>query len=121
MERLSAAWQNVRVDLPGRPLIRVVPIAWESAPHLAAALDAHSVDALYIAPLRALDPRAILAFTRTRQTLTLTGTPELVHAGASVGMRLRGDKPVILVNPGAAALEGASFGSRLLHLAEIVR
>lgn len=121
MERLRAAWRSVRVDLPGRPVIRVVPMAWESPQQFAAALDVHGIDALYIAPLRAVDPLAILDAARTRGKMTLTGTPELVSAGASVGLRLRGDKPVILVNPGAAALAGATFGSQLLHLAEIVQ
>lgn len=79
-----------------------------------------SIDILYIAPLRAVDVEKITKITRTRSVLTLTGVPEYVQQGISVGIGTKAGKPQILINLKSARLEHADFNSQLLKIARIV-
>jgi hypothetical protein len=96
------------------------------------ALDARSQQALrkrlteteanivYVAPLRAIDVGDIGRITRQRGIRTVTGVPEYVDLGIAVGIGLRNQRPLIIINLEAARAEGASFSSQLLSLARIV-
>lgn len=99
---------------------RVVEIEYSSAEELSRLLHAHRVDVLYVPPLRSADPNVITRASRERGVLTLSADPAWVRGGLSVGVRLRGDRPVVLVNATAAGLEGSSFSSQLLRLAEVL-
>ena len=79
-----------------------------------------SIDVLYIAPLRAVDLGEIASISRTKQVLTLTGVPEYVQAGLSVGIGTKAGKPQILINLKAAKLEHADFNSQFLKIGKIV-
>ena len=46
--------------------------------------------------------------------------PEYVEAGVSVGIGIRRDRPLIIVNLAQARAEGTAFSSQLLALARIV-
>ena len=87
---------------------------------LVKALDAESLDVLYITPMRAFDLAAITDWARKSRIVTLTGIPAFVDRGVSVGIDLQGGKPRILINLQAARAEGADFDSGLLKLARIV-
>ncbi|MDA1192290.1 MAG: YfiR family protein [Candidatus Poribacteria bacterium] len=77
---------------------------------------------LYIAPLRAVELTTITKITRDAGIVTLTGVPQYVEQGISVGVGLKGgNKPEILVNVTAAKAEGADFHSELLKLSRIYR
>ncbi|MDA1191031.1 MAG: YfiR family protein [Candidatus Poribacteria bacterium] len=77
---------------------------------------------LYVAPLRAIEIKRISKITRKNKVLTLTGVPEYVENGLSVGIGLQSEnKPEILVNITAAKAEGADFHSELLKLSRIYR
>lgn len=78
------------------------------------------VDLMYVAPLRAFSIDALAQFSRSRSIRTLTGVPDYVHRGLSVGLELEAGSSRILVNRTAAQLEGADFSSELLKLARIV-
>lgn len=85
------------------------------------ALDALRPDALYISPLRAYDLEKISESARRAGILTMTGVPDYVRAGLSVGVDVVGGRPRILINLASARAEGADFSSRLLHLATILK
>lgn len=104
----------------GGRAIRVVPVALDDERDLAARLADEGVQAVYVAPLRATDLEVITRATRARQVVTLSGVPDYVAGGLSVGASLRGGRPQILVNLSAARAEGAQFHSQLLKLAQMV-
>jgi hypothetical protein len=79
-----------------------------------------SADAIYVTPLRAVDVAAIAVIARARDIRTFTGVPSYVETGLAVGIGLRNNRPVILVNLAAARAEGSDFSSQLLSLARIV-
>lgn len=105
--------------LAGHP-IEVVPIALDETTVLSRELDARGVNVLYVAPVRAYDVSAITSLSRSEHLLTLTGVPDYVHQGLSVGLGLRAGRPLILINLEASTREGARFHSQLLRLAQIV-
>lgn len=102
-------------------LMRHVSIDLSDETDFATAVLRHSVDILYIAPLRAVGIETIYTVSRARQILTLTGVPEYVDSGLAVSIGLRGGKPLIVINLSASKAEGADFHSQLLKLAKVIR
>lgn len=83
-------------------------------------LRTRNITLLYIAPTQAFRLDELLRITRSLKVLTLTGVPEYVAAGVSVGLGTeQDDRPKILINRTSAALEGADFQAYLLKLAKI--
>ena len=87
---------------------------------LSAALVRSKATLLYLSPMRGVDVKELMAITRANQVTTLTGVVRYVELGCAVGVRLRGDRPRIVVNLAAARLEGAEFAAELLRLAEVL-
>jgi hypothetical protein len=106
----------------GRQKLRVTPILIDAKNNDALSGRLHEVDAdvVYIAPLQAIDISAIARIARYRGVRTVTGVPEYVEQGLAVGIGLRRDRPLIIVNLVQARAEGSSFSSQLLELARIV-
>jgi hypothetical protein len=102
-----------------RPL-NVVALDADGKEDLEKGLTRLGVNVLYVTPLRAFDLPSLVAVTRRIKALTMTGVPEYVEAGLSVGLDLRQDRPRILVNLRAARAEGADFAAPLLGLATVV-
>jgi hypothetical protein len=75
---------------------------------------------VYVAPLRSVDIAEIGAITRQRGIRSVTGVPEYVDRGISVGIGLRNNRPLVIINLEAARAEGSAFSSQLLSLARIV-
>jgi len=74
---------------------------------------------LYVAPMRGVDIGDLVRAARAAHVTTLTGVVRYVDLGCAVGLRLRGDRPSIVVNLAAARIEGADFTAELLRLAQI--
>jgi hypothetical protein len=106
--------------IDGMP-VRHVEIPLGNPAALAAELVARRVNVAYIAPLRAVDVRAVIAAAESARVLTMTGVPEYVHQGVAVGFGMRGERPRILINLNAARGCGADFRSDLLRIAEVVQ
>ena len=117
---LNAVKESKIADVAGHQ-IRVVSIDLESNTDIRKAIREHRVNALYIAPLRAVDIKSISKVSREAKVLTMTGVPEYVEEGIAVGIGLRGEKPEILVNLRAAKAEGVDFHAQLLKLAKVFR
>lgn len=116
---------NVKDDLLAtieRQKLHIVPVVYEVGRQetLAAKLNAMQADAVYVTPLRGLDVAAIGKITRTRHLRTITGVPDYVGEGVAVGIGMRKDRPLIIIDYGQAHAEGALFSSQLLALARIV-
>lgn len=104
-------------DLP----VRLLPVRLDQVQDLPAQLRREGVNLVYLAPVRAVDIQRILDAARTVGALTVTGVPEYVAQGVSVGMGLRNSRPRILINLSSARLEGADLTASLLSLAEVIR
>jgi len=100
--------------------IQCVPLELTSMTDLERELDLNQIDVLYLTPMRAVEISSILRVTASRRILTLTGVPDYVEEGVSVGIGIRGDRPLIMVNLQSTKREGADFNSHLLKLAKIV-
>jgi hypothetical protein len=116
LDALSSAGSSGPANRP----LSVVAVDADRIESLEKALSLSGVRVLYVAPLRAFDFSNLIATTRRSGTLTLTGVPEYLEAGLSVGLDLRQDRPRILVNLRAARAEGADFAAPLLGLATVV-
>ena len=100
--------------------IRIVSIDLESEADLGRRLQVDSVDAVYIAPLRAVDLRDLLKTTRAAHVRSFSGVTRFVNQGVAMGVTLRGDLPQILVNLPAAREEGSDYPAQVLKLARVV-
>lgn len=104
-------------DIP----IRYVSIDISEKTDLAKALSKNKVDILYITPLRALRIKTITNVSRAKKIMTLASVPDYVESGLSVGIGIKGEKPLIIINLPAAKAEGVNFDSELLKLAKVVK
>jgi hypothetical protein len=116
MDALSRAGSGGPANRP----LNVIAIDADRKENLEEALTRLRVKVLYVTPLRAFDLKNLVAATRRSRTLTMTGVPDYVEAGLSVGLDLRQDRPRILVNLQAARAEGADLAAPLLGLATVV-
>ncbi|MGB8959968.1 MAG: YfiR family protein [Candidatus Aminicenantales bacterium] len=116
---LKAAIDSRISPFAGRP-VRVVLIDLDRSADLDQNLGGDKVDVLYIAPLRAVSLDGIIAWSRDRKILTVTGMIDYVEKGIAVGIDLNDDSPEILINLAAAKASGADFGSNLLKLSRII-
>ena len=96
-----------------------VAINLDGRQNLDSVLLASSVDLAYVTPLQGYPLQDICDATREHHVLSLTGVPEYVERGVSVGVDVYNQKPKILINRGAAESEGTFFYSRLLQLAKV--
>jgi hypothetical protein len=101
--------------------IRCVPLAINSERDFGLTVMRSKVNLLYVTPLRAIDMDEITVVTRARQILSLASVPEYVESGLAIGIGTKGEKPLILINIGAAKAEGSDFNSQLLKLAKVIR
>jgi hypothetical protein len=87
---------------------------------LPAALARGQVVLLYVAPVRGIDIKDLVQVARAARVRTITGVVRYVESGLSVGVRLRGNRPRIVVNLASSRLEGAELAAELLKLAEVL-
>ena len=100
---------------------RCVSIDISRETDLAKAVSKNEIDILYITPLRALGIEAITSISRVEKIVTLTGVPGYVTSGLAVGIGIKSEKPLIIINLTAAKAEGADFSSQLLKLARVIK
>jgi hypothetical protein len=114
------AWQSAHAvrEIVGMPM-SVVAIDLDRE-DLDAALTRSGATLLYVAPLRGIDVKQFASATRAAHVTTLTGVVRYVELGLAVGVRLRGDRPRIVVNLAASRLEGAELAAELLKLADVL-
>lgn len=104
----------------GARRIRTVGIEVADPRQLGGALRRNRVDVLYLAPLRALDGRALADKARASGVLTFTGAADLRDGGVAVYFGTRGGRPRLRIDLAVARSAGADFSSELLRLADVV-
>jgi D-arabinose 1-dehydrogenase-like Zn-dependent alcohol dehydrogenase len=119
-DRAVEEFTRARSSGPASRSLALVQIDADKESALEKALTRLGVRVLYVTPVRAFDLDSLVAATRRNGILTLTGVPEYVEAGVSIGVELRQDRPRILVNLRAARAEGADLAAQLLGLATVV-
>jgi hypothetical protein len=62
----------------------------------------------------------VVRYTHQEQILSITGIPELVRKGVTLGVGTRKQKPKILFNPAASEKEGMDWNPVIVKIAEIV-
>lgn len=112
-------------ELPTRSVaglsIRLVEIDLAKTDDLEREISETGVNTMYVTPLRSVAMKTITAATRNKKVLTLTGVPQYVEAGLSIGVGIRGDRPSLIINLKASRAEGADLDSQLLELARTIR
>lgn len=101
--------------------IRYVTIDIGSDSDLLGAVLKDNIDILYITPVRAVGIKTIADVSRANQIMTVTGVSDYVESGLAVGIGIKGEKPLIIINLLASIAEGADFSSQLLKLAKIIK
>jgi hypothetical protein len=107
------------LEVSGMP-VRVIFIPWQGLADLDARLEQDEITALYVTPLRGVPIDKLRRLARIHQVTTLTGVPEYVQAGLSVGIGMAFERPKVLINLATARAEGADFSSQLLRLSAVV-
>lgn len=118
-DRLERVIQNSPIKTVEDIPIKLVAIDLDKT-SLAEMIKQHSVDVLYVSPLRAYAIDQINNISRKQKILTTTGVPDYVEAGIAVGVGLKGTKPQLMINLPAAKDEGCDFSSQLLKLAKVI-
>ncbi len=78
------------------------------------ALPGSTPSALYLGSANQLD--AALTYTRAKGVLSITGSPELVPKGVSLGVGVSGGKPQILLNISSSKAEGVDWSHAILKV-----
>jgi hypothetical protein len=112
VERLRRTWRG--------SVLRVVAIDLDQE-ELSEALKGLNATAMYVTPLRAVDIGNVAGIARGAKISTFTGVPQYISEGLAVGVRVKRDRPKLLVNVSASRLEGADYSSELLKMAEVVK
>jgi len=82
----------------------------------------HGVNVLYVTPGNAKFLAGLLRVSRKHRMTTVTGLPEYVKEGVTVGFDLTSDnKTKILINLNSARLEGVAFDANLLRLSTVLQ
>lgn len=96
-------------------------LTWKRTDELIALLDEADVDVLYVTAGHGDFLVKISAATRKRGLLTLTGTPDYVALGLSVGLDQEDHRPRLQVNLEALAAERHQLDARVLRLCKVVK
>ena len=100
--------------------VKYFQIEYTNVADLEAFVKAKGVNVFYLAPGNDKALPAILKLSQARGITTLTGVPDYVKRGVSVGVGLSQDKPQILINLTSARSEGSEFDANLLRIAIVV-
>ena len=100
--------------------VNFIPLEVESEKDIARILNSQRVDALYIPPLTSMNIKMLTEATKSNRVLSVTGVPEYVERGVSVGIGIEGEKPEVIINVTASKEEGVEFSSKVLKMARIV-
>jgi hypothetical protein len=100
--------------------IRCIPIALDDIANLSRALQQVSADVFYVTEMRGINIQDVVRISRARHIKTITAVDGYVEAGIAIGLRVRNDKPNIVVNLSAAKAEGSDLAAQLLRLSTII-
>jgi hypothetical protein len=100
--------------------VEIVPIDVGGDASVHELLGKHSIDILYVAPVRGVSLEEITSASEEQHFRTITGVPQYVEHGIAIGIDLRNDRPLIVINLPAAKACGADLSAQVLRLARVV-
>lgn len=119
-EEFSHALESLAGQTIANRSLRVVTIDWANDVKIEALLSREKIDILYVAPLRSVSIADVAAAAQALDIRTWSSVPAYVDKGLALGVGIREDRPLILVNRTSALAEGADFSSQLLKLARVI-
>lgn len=118
-EEFSRALEGLAGQTIADRSLRVVSINWANDVKIEALLTREKIDILYVAPLRSVSISDIAAAAQALGIRTWSSVPAYVDKGLALGVGIREDRPLILVNRTSARAEGSDLSSQLLKLARV--
>jgi YfiR/HmsC-like len=100
--------------------VRCVPVALDDVEDLSRQLQQVQAGVFYVTEMRGIDILDVIDVSRARHIKTITVVARYLEAGVAIGLRVRSDKPVIVVNLSAAKAEGSDLTGQLLKVATII-
>lgn len=100
--------------------IRCIPVALDDAGNVAGALEHVKAGVFYVTEMRGVNILDVVRVSRARHIKTITVAAGYVESGIAIGLRVRDDKPVIVVNLSAAKAEGSDLTYQLLRVATVI-
>lgn len=112
--------QLVEAVRTGGLKIRCVPVALDDAGNVVNTLELVKADVFYVTEMRGVNILDVVHVSRARHIKTITVAAGYVEGGIAIGLRVRNDKPVIVVNLSAAKAEGSDLTGQLLQVSTII-
>lgn len=109
--------QAVRAE---RLKVRCVLVTLDDIENVSRDLRNVKADVFYVTEMRGVDIGEVVDVSRARNIRTITVIARYLEGGVAIGLRVRSDKPVIVVNPIAAKAEGSDLTGQLLKVATII-
>jgi hypothetical protein len=100
--------------------IRCVPVALDDVEQISNELQHVKADVFYVTEMRGINIVDVVRVSRARHIKTITVVGGYVESGIAIGLRVRNDKPVIVVNLTAAKAEGSDLTAQLLRVSTII-
>jgi len=116
---LCDALGKLKVKIQGKSLV-AHPVAYSSPGALRSAIDNNSGDIVMVSSGLAGSRAAIKGVIRAKKIRSIGGARGDATAGFAVSIIDDGGKVKILINPDAAAAEGAQYSAKLMKIAERV-
>lgn len=100
--------------------IRCVPVALDDVEHVVNQLQDVKADVFYVTEMRGINILDVVNVSRARRIKTISVVAAYIEAGVAIGLRVRNDKPTIVVNLPAAKAEGSDLTAQLLKVATFI-
>jgi hypothetical protein len=104
----------------GGSKIQCIPVALDDVENGVRELQRVKADVFYVTEMRGINITDVVRISRARHIKTITVVEGYVEAGVAIGLRVRNDKPSIVVNLVAAKAEGSDLTAQLLRLSTII-
>jgi hypothetical protein len=119
-EFIKYLFLNSENSIDGKPF-SCIPIEYNNLENLEKLAGEKNLNILYVTPMRSTDIIKVSRICRENKIISISGVPEYIREGLSVGLDMKSDNPKILINLDAAKSEGADFKSQLLKISEIIK
>jgi len=100
--------------------VRCIPVPLDNVEHISSDLRDVKADVFYVTEMRGINILEVVGISRARRIKTISVVPAYIEAGVAIGLRVRNDKPTIVVNLTAAKAEGSDLTAQLLRVATII-
>ena len=104
----------------GELKIRCVPVALDDVGNVVNTLEHVKADVFYVTEMRGVNVLDVVRVSRARHIKTITVAAGYVEGGIAIGLSVRNDKPVIVVNLTAAKAEGSDLTAQLLRVSTVI-